>query len=622
MPIHKTLVVDPLVDMSTDAVFAVEKSSSIQNFYNIQSNNVSANSITYVVNCNSETTITDRVWLQDVEVTFVLTFNTVDKPNENDICLRPNALSLVANSIVLQQGNASTSIQSSEIASALQRYGWYDKFLNYSEANPSYDMTAPYVTGRAPFTSSTALIGNKYQERTATSTLLSAAYGAGNTLTLRYRILEPVLISPLLSGLEQRKEGLRRISQFQLQYNFGSWTRALSVCPSNATCVVNSVVPTVNSAILHLLQAIPSPLDVGRSLSTQILPYDEFVSFNTDPILLPCSTPNVNNGRYGTPATFNSAVIQVSRIPEAIYIYCRPNNQFMNNVHASDTFATYVSNTLAVNFNGVNQFQNCSDISLYRICRQNSCNIPWPQWSSSGIDSVAFNNTGAISYDAGVGSVICLKLSKDITLDASLAPSTNTKVNLQISAQFANNIGTSALNAGAYPPLAQAPYNTAPWNAAPYYLGGAGAIQNLPFTMYTVIHYSGCQETYSSNTVATTIGVLSTEDVLNAQKRNEKVHYSVIDDDVFGGASIFDRVKKFLKEGKLTSALKQLKQYLSHPLAKEIGKTAKDYLRGREGAEGKSDVADLIEEVGLGMSGGKRLTKAQLKRHLLGRGDC
>ncbi len=80
----------------------------------------------------------------------------------------------------------------------------------------------------------------------------------------------------------------------------------------------------------------------------------------------------------GTPVSFSSSVIQVSRIPaEAVrYIYCCPSDAFMTKVgspHISDTFARYVENSLSVNFNGVNQFQNCSDISLYRICRR-------PEW--------------------------------------------------------------------------------------------------------------------------------------------------------------------------------------------------------------------------------------------------
>jgi hypothetical protein len=595
MPINKTLVVDPLCDQQTEAVFAVEKSASIQNFYRIDSNNKSSNSITYVINCNSENTITDRVWMNDVEATFVITFSDAgQKPPANGVCLRPFALANTATSIVLQQGNASTSIQSSAITSALQRYGFFEKYLNYSEANPSLDMTAPYVATQPPFTTSTALVGNKYQERSATSYILEASYN-GAVLTIKFRILEPVLISPLLSGLHIRREGLRRISQYQLTYNFGNWIRALSVCSNgNAGCTIVSIVPTVNSATLNLLQAIPAPLDVGRTLSTQIMPYTEFVSYNTVSKNLPASLANKPTGLG---VNFTSDVIQLSRVPEGIYIYCRLTDDFYTNINnfgafTPDTFATYIANTLAINFNGVNQFQNCSDISLYRLCRQNSCNIPWPQWSSTGVKSFAANGNAALELDSGVGSVIYLKLSKDITLDASLAPSANVKLNMQVSCNFGNNISQQPIPP--FDPL------------------------ELPFSMYTVIEYSGVQETYAANTVATSIGVLSTDDVLTAVKRNERVHYSVIDDGELYGGSWLDKAKKFLTEGKLRDALVKLKSYFTHPLAKEILKTGKEYLRDREGADqGTSQIADVLEEVGLGMSGGKRMSKAQLRKALL-----
>lgn len=592
VPLRKVLVVDPLCDQSVENVFAIEKSASIQNFYNITSTNKSSSSISWTVNCNSENTITDRVWLLDVTGTFTIPFAA--KPaNSNGLALRPNALSLCATSIVLQQGNSSSSIQSSQIASALQRYGFYDKYLNYSEANPDLDMTTPYVAGSGVFAPLSQIVGGKYQGRIGTSAVTDATWNA-TTLSVTVRFLEPVLIPPLLSGLEQRKEGLRRISQYQLTYNFGAFERAFSAVFENTKQINGRIGVTFGDCRLNLLQVIPSPLDVGRTLSVQSLPYDEFVAFVSDTANLAVSPVDAIVG--GT-AQFSSSVIQVSRIPEALYIYCRPTDAFLSAIggsYATDTFAQYISNSLSVNFNGVNQFQNCSDISLYRICRQNGLNTPWTQFNCSGISNIAYEGDGAITYDSGVGAVICLKLSKDVTLDASLAPSVNTKVNMQIQCSFGN------------------PYSKIAQNGNPY------NVDVVPFAMYTVVHYSGVQETYASNTVATTIGALTVDDVLTATKRNERVHYDVIDDDVFGGASFLDKAKKFLKEGRLANALRQLKSYFSHPLTKEIGKTAKEYLRGREGAEeGSNQAADFIEELGLGMSGGRRMTKAQLKRALL-----
>ncbi len=49
----------------------------------------------------------------------------------------------------------------------LQRYGFYDKYLNYSEANPDLDMTAPYVAGSGVFDNINKIVGGKYQSRFA-----------------------------------------------------------------------------------------------------------------------------------------------------------------------------------------------------------------------------------------------------------------------------------------------------------------------------------------------------------------------------------------------------------------------------------------------------------------------
>ncbi len=593
LPLQKALVVDPLVDMATETVFAVEKSSSVQNYYNIASTNRSSSSISWTVNCNSENTITDRVWLLDISATITIPFSA--KPaDDKSICLRPFALARCANSIVLQQGNSSTSIQSNQIITALERYGFYDKYLNYSESNPDLDMTTPYVAGQGVFAPSSEIIGGKFQSRYASSYIKAVRWAGTTSVAIDVQFQEPVLIPPLLSGLEQRKQGLTRMQQYQLTYNFTNFNRAVSVVYTDGSYVTGAVsVDFGGDCTLSLLQAIPSPLDVGRISGNQTLPYDEFVAFASPDVKLAMSDEDKISGEG---KQFVSNVIQVSRIPEAIYIYCRPSDAFLNKTgspHITDTFARYVENSLSVNFNGLQQFQNTSPLQLYRICRQNSCNIPWAQWNCSGIDNVDYSNTGGILYNSGVGAVICLKLSSNITLDSSLSPSCNSKVNLQVSCSFANPI--SKID------KANNPYQ----------------VDEIPFVMYTLIHYSGLQTAYSANSLQTSIGVLSVEDVVSAVKRNERVHYSVIDNDVYGGASFLDKAKKFLTEGKLMNALKQLKSYFSHPLTKEIGKTAKEYLRGREDAKDGSQVADLIDELGLGMSGGRKMTKAQLKNALL-----
>jgi len=599
VPLNKVLVVDPMCDNSTESVYAVEKSASIANYYTISSNNSSNTSTTWVVNSNDMTTITGRVWMVDATVAISVPI-TRQLTNNDRFCLRSFPLSKWANSIVLQIGNNSSVIQIGQLQSALERYDFTNKYLNYSECPMQFDITTPYASDvpNQPFNYSTSTYGEKYTSRLAQSQLKSAVYlpqaNGATSVVLTYRILEPVFIPPLVQSLSQadRKEGIRKISQYQLTMNWGNPNRLLSW----AGDAVNgpASVSFVSAPNLYVHQLVPGALDIGRSLSVQSLPYSDLIVYPTDPRVLAYSG---NNEIYGAPQTFVSPTIQCSRIPAEVYIWCRPQDSFMNSsVYATDTFATYVKNSLQINFNGVQQFQNITDIALYNLCVQNGCNTPWSQWSSSAIQDITYvnNSQPALVYDSGVGSVICLKFSKNITLGLDLSPGVNTKANLQIQAQFANPYANTGV----------APYDA-----------------DIGFVMYTLVVYEGAIEMYQNNTVAVTLGCLSNEDVLTAVKRNEKVHYSINNDEPLGGSNMFSKAKKFLSEHKLHSVIKMLKGIHGHPLTKEISKYAKGYLRGRN-PEGKSDIADTLEEFGLGMVGGgmvggKKMSKADLKRALL-----
>jgi hypothetical protein len=596
VPLEKYLVVDPLCDVSTQSFYAVEKSASTANYYQISSNNSSNSSTTWVINCNDSTTITSRVFFVDmlIDVTVPVARASLTNANANSICLRAFPLSQWANSIVLQIGNAQTVIQSSQIASALHRYGFYDKWINYSECPVQLDLDTPYAaTFNGPFGLYSSTVGEKFSSRGSyciENVSWNVGAAADTEVTIRYRIVEPVLISPLLSSLSQneRKQGMRKLSQLQLTYNWStSGARVVSTLFEPTAPVRVAVSGSPN---LRVQQLIPGVADIGRSLSVQSLPYSDFVPYSTAPKFI--ANRADNKVRLGGIQTFNSATIQLSRIPSEIYIYCRPTDAFMQeHANATDTFATYVDGSLQINMNGQQQFQNISDIQLYHRCVENGINTTWGQWSSrlnNGINYVAVPVEK--NYASGVGSVICLKMGKDITLGVDLAPGVNTKVNLDVQCQFNNNY----------------------INAAPYDVDGG-----VPFTMYVVVAYEGCMEIYQNNTVQTTLGCLSTEDVLTAIKRNEKVHYDVVNNNAYGG-SIFSKIRNFISEGKLSEFIKKFKNVFSHPLTKEIGKTAKDFLRNREGADGKSQIADVLEEMGAGQSGGRRMTKAELKRALLG----
>jgi hypothetical protein len=95
------------------------------------------------------------------------------------------------------------------------------------------------------------------------------------------------------------------------------------------------------------------------------------------------------------------------------------------------------------------------------------------------------------------------------------------------------------------------------------------------------------------------------------------------------GGSIFSRAKSFLQSGKLQNYINKAKSILASDTYKTISGHAKNFARS-VGPTGKA-IADTADSLGLGvvnseanyigsgysMSGGKKVTKAQLKKMLM-----
>jgi hypothetical protein len=592
--LSKVLVVDPMCDFQSEAVYAVEKSVSNSNYYNISSNNSSVQSTTWTINVNDNTTITDRLFLMDI--TFKLTVPISNGANpavigrypaNNVGALRSFPLLKWSNNYVLTLGNATCTLQSGQIANCIERYGLLDKYLDYSSTPNFCDTDQPYTEPASvanPLSNSFYLQSEKCTPRGAFYVVNQTRSGTG--LVLEYRVIEPIFLSPLIQsmGIKARKEGMTKLSQIQFTVNWGDPSRLWS-----STCALTSK-PTVEmvgaKSLLRVVQYVPSALDIGRNINTQALPYNEIITFATAEQSLDLRQSNALVHKAITYKPFTSPTIQLSRIPKELYLFCRPSDTTYSNPQTGttcvDNFAVYENLSLRVNFNGQNLLSSISDINLYRICVENGCNLPFSSWSGqvmSGNDLVGDN---AITYGAGVGSPICLKFGKDISLPPELAPGTNSKCNLQVEANFGSPCFRTA---GALPTA---------------YDGGS-----LPYVMYLTIVYEGVIEFYGSGgTVAQTLGALTVNDVLETTKRNERVHYDIVNNGSFGG-SMVDNAKNFVK-GKAHSLMSKMRGVFNNPAVRDMIKA-------------NPDVDQVVEAMsGRGMSGGKSMSKASLKRALLG----
>ena len=613
-PINTCLVVDPICDFSSEPVYAIEKSVSNSSYYNVASNNSTSTSTTFIINVNDASTLTDRVFLLDhvLDVRVPVVDGVIPA---GKFAFRSFPLMKYMRTLQLQLGNGTTTIQIGDMANFIERYGLMNKYLDYSSTPTFPDLSAPYSANGGnsdPFNTSSNLLGTTDVVMPRGSFNLISTTADATGITFRVRLIEPLFISPLLQslGLDGRKEAMTKLSQIQITILWGNANRLVSIADDLALTAPITATPANNQSTMRIVQYVPNINDVGRNTETQILPYNEFsVLANETRSLLP-SLATVPD--RGAPQTFTSSVISLGRIPKELYIYVRPANSMYDSTDGPtsgskvcDIFA-YYSGGLLITFNGTTQLSGISDVSLYRICRQNGCNLPFSLWSGQVMNNNDFLGDGAQNggWGSGVGSPICLRFGRDIMLPPELASGCSTKCNLQVQGSFGSVLRTAV-----------APYDVA---------GG------VPHTLFTVVVYEGSIEFYGAgNQVATTTGCLTNIDVLQAVKSNSRLHYDIVGNDAFGG-NIFSRAWNFFREGKYKPYLEKVKKFIEHPIMQEVGKTAVNALKER----GHDKVASVVDRVtkkgaiddalanlgieGSGMIGGKKMTKAQLKRALLG----
>jgi len=618
------LVVDPICDFSSEAIYAVEKSVSNSYYYSLNANSSTPISTNFTINVNDLTTITNRLFLLDQTFTIRVPTGNDQYIKDCKFALRSWPLMKFATNYILTLGNGTSTINIGAMANVIERFGLMDKWLNYSTTPLFGDVVAPYssVAGNVnPLESFSQTTGEIMYPRGSYAPVSVVGSGAApNYFTdITYRVVEPLFISPLLQsmGLKDRREGLTHLSQIQLQIQWANVNRLFS-CDTNISGanpisvyfgIQNDAGSSNNeSSIIRVVQYVPSVLDIGRNIETQTLPYNEVVVFSdkSQPLSL---RPTTADKPKGPGMQFVSSVLQLSRVPKEIYVWVCPSNSVYatnggddSGYMVPDTFATYVDNTLQVVWNGQNLLSNISAANLYNLQVMNGINIPFTSWNSNLLVNKLFTgaqNKPVPEFASGIGSPICLKMGRDIVLGVDLAPGVNTRVNLQVSGNWFCPIAKTA----------DTPFNH----------------DSISYTMNVAVVYEGAWEFFGSNTTAQTVGCLTTQDVLEATKRNERVHYDIVSDSAFGG-SLFSRAMSFFKEGKHKPYIEKFKRFTQHPLYQEASKVAKSHLRGTkkmaegyEGPEeqGQSHIADLADSLGLGR-GGAKMSKAQLKKMLMG----
>lgn len=480
-PIKPVKIVDPVLDFSDKNVYGVLAGGKRTSFKPIISTSFSNSSSTFSAPPpNPRIAVSRKVKLvQPVTFTFngtapvgqALLQSGYDAP-------RAYPLSSVMSTLQIDLNNTSFTINMSDTIQALLRYhnpnelkngdlsltpSVLDKSQQYSDLtssirNPLGSVVDAALGGNDPRGAFPCDSFNNPISTDETETIQATA---------SYTFTEDLFLSPMLFGTCCEDTGFIGLQTFQA---IVSWETDLARMWSHSDAsgsVLSSI--TVNLGQPTLLFEYKTPSDLQIVPQYRHYGYYEIQRYPTE------------SGQPIPPLTttiLNSNNIQLNSIPRMMYIYARRRNADRN-FRTTDTFFSIEK----ISINWANQsglLSNASKQDLYEMSRRNGCNLNWRDWSG---EASPFWSGNTIEQINGVGSVLAVEFGTDLALNVDEAPGVNGTYQLQMEVTVTNRSTETILPA-----------------------------------LYIVISNEGTF-TIENNSAYSQVGVLSRQDVLDAQKQ-------------------------------------------------------------------------------------------------------
>jgi hypothetical protein len=360
---------------------------------------------------------------------------------------------------------------------------------------------------------------------------------AGNSgyYLLRWTTFEPIILSPFF--LQQ--QGLTQIKTMSYSCSFNNlMSRSVSILEPSITLANASVqaltvesVNIGNKPKLHFYFATPKLLD---KIPRQLV-------YNFDQIQVFRSTPNGNAITRGNPTgTMYTTASNLSSIPRRLIIWAEVDDADKK-PSIPDAFGRFVS--LSVQFgNRSALLSQAKPQQLFDISKKNGLNMSYTEWSRD------------------IGGPVILDLGRDIGLPTDLSIGVLANPQLNISAEFLGSID------------------------------GAGA----RYVLKMAVIYSGALNIVNGS-VSTYLGVLSQNDVLEAQINEMDIVTDATPANMFGGRLAGGRMA-----GNPLALL---------PLLSGLAKTVRQGIKSPIGQTALGVLDKGMEAIGMGEHGGKKQTK-------------
>lgn len=512
---HIGLVVDPRIDFSQDAIYAVNAGGQHVTFRNYPSQNFSGNEISINTTQSMDVAIASKVF---VNVTFRVSFTGNPGPNErlvqigtND-ALRFMPLTSVTKTISIDINDETFTTAINDYHDALMRYNNTEDEMGFDfSGTPMFlDSYQQYADNLLYGTALNALGNqgeNSRQEPLRGGFPYRVIYGNGlgeTSATLEFDVCEPILVSPLTWGHHNTK-ALIGVKSFNINYTLSNdltrvWSHASTGAPNflvTGALIVGA--PSAQFCYITPKKSIPIP-------RLQRYPYANVYK----------SSKIINSGAPLAPGQsirgFTSDAMPLYGVPKRAYIFARRQNADRT-FNTTDTYARI--DKLSVYFHNEDGiFSQATSQQLYRISAENGYRSSYAGWSQ---------------YE---GSVFCMDFSKDVPLQTDEAVASNENIQFQYTIDITN----PQIPAVAGPPPVVPPGQLPPSVPVDPYS------DSVVYTLFTIVVFEGVL-TIDNGVISRELNIVSPKDVVDSNIMQMLPYHQV--NDYLSGGSFSSRFKKF-----------------------------------------------------------------------------
>lgn len=483
LPLEVIQSYDPLIDISSldKRMYEIYNGGSVISYQQYIAQNVNNSSIQVTTLPPSDATIIDPKVYAQVEYTMsfvgatgtgnLIQVGSYDAPRAFPLSQTTTTLAATIN------GQSITTLLNQYVDAACRYNGTLYEVDKEFGTPTQLDQCTDYAnlvnTNRSPF----VLFGeNTFQRSRGAFSGIEIVSNTPTSAVVKLKVYEPLI----LPGFYFNRRGLINVRTLNWLFTFGDLNRVWSHDSVNGNNITSM---TTNITAFSLWYKFITPKIIEKIPKQVVYNYNEIVPSNQN------YGSSVSAGQQ---ITISMSALNLQAIPKALLIYVKKP---ITELTYTDADSYFRIDNISVNFQNVTGLlASAPTQALYQICNENGYVGSWDE------------------YNKYNGSVLMLKMGKDIGLSANEAPGLLKYPQLSLVVK-ATNIGNNASNA----------------------------------MLYVQVIYEGCI-TISDGQMNKSVSVISDSDVLNAQLKDAKVvEYHKHDRNFYGG-DLLSSITNFAKD--------------------------------------------------------------------------